>query len=59
MIRGEEIKPGYAGEDSAWIVHYATAKRQGSQRFATRAKATAFAVELYEELLEVGPPQTV
>lgn len=50
MIRGEEIKPGYAGEDSAWVVHYETPKRKGKKRFGSRAEATAFAVELLQEM---------
>lgn len=55
MIRSEYVEPRGSWEDAAYVVHYRTPLREGSQRFGghrARDKATLFAVEILKELLD-------
>ena len=53
MIKCEKIEGRDGFDDDAFIVEFKTPVREGFQRFGgfrARAKATAFAVELLQEL---------
>lgn len=55
MIYSEQVKPRVGECGEAWEVRYATPKGKGLQRFGgfkARAKATNFAVEKLQELLD-------
>lgn len=55
MIRSEQVAPRGYFEEPAWIVHYETPKRKGSERFGglkARQQATIFAVSILDELLD-------
>ncbi len=58
MIRTEEVR-GYAGADTAYIIHYETPAAKGKKRFGghkAREKATNFAVECMEQLVNDTKP---
>jgi hypothetical protein len=61
MIKCEKIEGRNGFDDDAFIVEFKTPVREGFQRFGgfrARAKATAFAVELLQELQEESQDET-
>ena len=55
MIYCEEVKGRHSTEGSAYVITYRTPLRVGRERFGgyrARDKATAFAVEILQELLD-------
>jgi len=58
MIECKEVPPRGALEEKAYVVIYLTPRREGHRRFGgykAREKATAFGIELLEELLDKSP----
>ena len=55
MIKCERVKGRNGLDDDAYVIEFKTPVREGFQRFGgfrARAKATAFAIELLQELQE-------